>query len=231
MSDFNSSDWQSMGGKSRRYVNVKTGEEISRWAYHKLKTGADYRVEAKAAKAESARSYLRPARGRKSALKADKAIQEAILQARLEKAEAKAEQKINDKISRAKAKKYKRKVVRKQLLKPGRIGARISFNDYAEYKQSIKEAKSSGVVEAYSLGAHLMRDDNGQVRDAIFMSLTDINDPPLSEEEFDLELNGFLDGYVYQMEVLGFFMHIAFKKSYASDKAQKAGIKKTWRGK
>lgn len=217
-------------GNNERFINTETGIEISRRAYDKIRRGlSNEQLRDINAEIEPEKQLARPARGRSSALKAPAEVRRDIVAARKEEqtqrkrreAELKEQQKITNKIEREKARKVKRKVIRKQLLVPGRMGARISFNDYSEYLDAVKEAKKSGVVFSYSLGWHGVDERTGLTRDVTVFTGASVN-LIRGEDEFDAEFEASIEEKSY-MIFLNYWMHVAFSKSFAEEWAKRNG--------
>lgn len=215
-----------LGGKSRRYLDTKTGETISRRAYQKITQGLSFEEKAAFNRAQDATtSILRPARGRKSALKGTATEKNIIAEARLEAAKrqreiAKAEKErkaVARKIARVTGRKTKRRKITKKLLKPGSFGARVSFDDYDEYLAILNEARQTGVIFSYGLGMVGVNENTGQDLGITVFRMTFLGDT-IPRDEFEYEMSAALEERAYFM-FAHYFMHLAFKKEYAQQLA------------
>lgn len=220
-----------LGGLARRYLDTQTGEEISRWQYQKLTNGLDFREQARTnRKADPMLAELRPAKGRKSAVKSVGLERELIAEARLEEREKKkaleekrkAEKKLNSTIQRKQKRKVRQKQVSKQLLKPGSYGARISFIDYDGYVKAVKEAQKTGVVFSYSLGLIGVDENTGADLGITAFKLTHVNSI-YSRKVFEDEMSAVKESYSYFI-FLHYFMHLAYKKDFAQSRANQKGL-------
>lgn len=230
MATFNKSDWKYLGGSARNYQNVNTGEIISRRRYDTLSKGISYEAKAAHNRAINPKlAVLRPARGRKSALRYDAETREQFATSRIERAEVKRREREEEKarkalereIARKQKKRVRAKHVTKQSLRPGNMAIRYPFNDYGELSRMLDEAKKIGVVFGYSLGWHGVDTRTGQEKDVTVFTLSHIN-TRISEDEFYDEMdNSYLD-YSY-LSFMYFWVHIRFTKQYAIEKAIKAG--------
>lgn len=217
-------------GRSERFINTVTGEEISRRKYDQIRRGLSNEQLRDINRAtEPEKQLARPARGRSSAIKLAPEIRSDVVAARREAAQLKAEReliqkekrKLQRKIETSKNKKVRRKKIRKQLLTPGHMGERISFNDYAELLEALSEAKKSGVVFAYGLGWHGIDERTGIYRDVTVMTMTAIGDK-ISEDEFEEQMQDSMETKSYLI-FLNYWMHVAFSKKFAEEWAVKNG--------
>lgn len=217
------------GDKARRYINASTGEIISRRQYDKLR-GIQYEKKAEYNKARNeARQLLRPARGRKSALKKAPAEQRLIAEARKEHREQvtarkKAERQIASH-RRAVERKAKKRVKKPTIysLKKGAIGKRFTFNTYQDYLLLMDAIQTMSVrgekaVLSYSIGAY-GHDTNNPGRD-LGITFFGQKSPKmvLTEGEFD-DLDDELEESKPYFERDAFFMHVAFTKKAAAIRA------------
>lgn len=223
---FRVSDWESLGGKARKYRNIKTGEEISRWAYNKLKTGVDFRTAAEHARIINPEvAVLRPARGRKSALKKTGVERKMIAEARIEDRQRREEiakqqaevRKLERKIDRARNKKVKRRKITKAALIPGRRAVRTPFNTYGEYLEIFAEAKRIGVVAFMGVGVVGLDENTGEERDATIFTMRLLT-RPIPEDEFEDEVTNFLEAKAY-FAFSHYFAHVAYRADYADAKS------------
>lgn len=226
-----------LGGKSRNYVNEKTGEILSRRQFDKLR---DIFYEKKAAEnraKDQLEQLARPAKGRKSVRKVAPAFKKSIVEARAEKqaeeiAAEKARKDMAAKIRTVKRKTSKKvhvKKVRDQLLVAGRIGSRIPFNTYAEYVDLWKQIQKMGdKVFAYGLGITYIvteeRNEVGQERDVTVFTMMAAKDF-VDKEDFDEIMREDMQERSY-LKFAHFWMHIAYSTKFAQSKADRAGIKR-----
>lgn len=225
--------YRPLGGKSRRYLEIESGQEISRREYLKRTRGTSFeKIRDENLRKDPLASVLRPARGRKSAQKAEeKAL---IAQMRLEE---KREKELRDKIEKERkrverqikkvvGKKVSRKKISKRLLKPGRLGARIVFNSYDEYLEALREMRALGenVVWGYGVGVVIANEETGEERDATLWTLQGIGETIGEEELWDVTTE-FLESRAYKAQFARWFMHVRFAKSFALSKAKQYGIK------
>jgi hypothetical protein len=217
-------------GRSERFINEATGEEISRRKYDTIRRGLSNEQLRDINRAQNPEiSLARPARGRTSAIKLAPEIRADIAAARREAEEQRKQRekqiketaKLQRKIESAKNKKVRRKKVRKQLLKPGQMGSRIAFNDYDEYTEALDEARKTGVVFAYGLGWHGIDERTGRTLDVTVFTLTSVR-TTYDEDEFETAFEESQESKSY-MIFLNYFMHIAFSKSFAEELAEKNG--------
>lgn len=221
--------YRPLGGSSRRYLVVATGEEISRREFLKRTRGVSFEqivAQNKAANLEA--TLARPARGRKSVTKLAPEEQSVIIEARKEAeqrkreiaAQKKAEKAIEKKVQAIVNKKVRQKKVTKQLLKTGQQGARISIGSYNGYLQALKEARAIGVVIAYGLGVVMVNGEQGEERPATLFKLMDIDDT-IDEATFMGETIEFLESRSYNAKLAHWFMHLAYSKKYAQERVRK----------
>jgi len=223
-----------LNNKTRQYVNNETGEIISRRQYLKIKRGGiSNETNAKLNALKNPELAIsRPARGRASLLKKTETERELIAQARLEEkirkaeiaAEKKKEKELERILKKAGSKKpVKRMKVTNRLLKAGRMGRRLPFQTYDDYVEMYKEAKALRTIIAYGLGMEGYHSSTGEhVVFTVFPMAA--FDHLLTEDEFEDGMQDALDERSY-FEFTNYFMHLAFKKEYARDKAIKSGLK------
>lgn len=221
-------NYKPLGGKTRRYLNLDTGEEISRRQYLKETKNTSFEEIAANNRARNPlQAALRPARGRKSALKDD--AREMIAQARIEAdrrrreldEERRQKRRIELEIQRAVNKKVRRKKVTKALLPAGKMGVRLPFGEYSDYLAMLKEARAIGVVFAYSLGAVMRDEETAQERDATLYPLMSIKDT-VDEEDLKDTTAEFIESKSYGLVFAHWFIHLAYSKQYALEKAKRA---------
>ncbi len=216
-------------GQSDYYLDTKTNEVITKRQRAKILRSvfSDVPISnerlARMNLAQNPELALsRPARGRKSLLKVEGVEKATIIEARKEDLKRRKElldiEKEQAKLERLRTKRENKKVTRqrvtKDLLRPGSYGARVTFNSYADYLVSLKEAKALGVIHSYGLGMVGFDERNMEERAITFVTQQSINNKPLTKEVFDREFFDALMGkqyFVFQY----FFMHLAFKKAYA----------------
>lgn len=221
--------YRPLGGTSRRYLVVATGEEISRREFLKRTRGVSFEQIVAQNKATNLEATLaRPARGRKSVTKLAPEEQSVIIEARKEAeqrkreiaAQKKAEKAVEKKVQALAKKSVRQKKVTKQLLKTGRLGARIAIGSYDGYLQALKEARAIGVVIAYSIGVVMANSETGDERDATIFSLRDVSDE-IDMPEFMRETREFLESRTYKATFVHWFMHLAYSKKYAQERVRK----------
>lgn len=221
-----------LGGKTQRYLNEITGESISRRQYDKLTGKLSYEALAKINKAKNFSEQLaRPARGRNSLAKLTPEFRASVVEARLEKEleldAAKKQRKITgsiqNRINRATARKVRSPKFSPRLLKAGRQGRRLPFLSYSQYVTYFDDAKKSGIVFAYALGINAIDTRDAKEKSSTVFTLRSF-DRPISEQDFMGAMNTFMLEKSY-FAFLNYFIHFAFKKEYAKQKAIKAGIK------
>lgn len=212
-----------LGGSGQRYLNENTGETISRRQYDKLVNPA-ISYEKKAAynkQLNPEAAILRPARGRKSYVKADKWVQDEIAAQRLEAAEAKkkAEEQLKKNrkaerdTKRLTGKAVKVKKVKKHLIPPGRIGWRLPFNTWDDLKEMIADAKATRVIFAYALGFVGVDTRIGVYRPVMLSGFKSIN-YLIDEDDFYEMMEEALAEYAY-MKLAHYFVQFAIDKKHA----------------
>lgn len=232
--------YKALGGSARNYLNLETGEIISRRQYQNLSEGISFEQKAAANKAADEFEQLaRPAKGRRSVVKLAPEFKKEVVKARKEKKQeeieaekARKEQAARKrKVDRALAKKVHQKKIREQLLKAGNMGARIAFNDYAGYLQALKELRAMGKkVFGYSLGiTYVITDERAEAGEERNVTVFTLTSPKTkySEEEFEDTMESDIDERQY-MQPAHYWMHIAFGVDYAREKAKRAGIKRNF---
>lgn len=232
MTTFDIRDWVRVPGSARRFKNQKTGVEVSRHQFDKMRFGLTHRQKAKKAfLADPKTAVLRPAKGRKSALKAPTDLKEAIATARLDKKEEakriKEEEKtlkaLNKKIESALNKKVPESKITKQSLKTGHMGVRKPFKDYQDFLRLLNDARKLGVIFSYSLGWRGVSErpeSAGEYLDVSVFTQQHIS-KTISEDDFNTEFQvSFLEKSY--MSFKNFFMHFAFKKEYAQERIKKS---------
>lgn len=211
--------WKYLGGKDRRYKNEATGQELSRRQYDKLAGRLSYEAKARHNKLINPElSVIRPARGRKSYVKSEDWIKKEIAAQRIEaealkkkaEAAAKKEKEIARKNERLVGKKIKVKKVAKRYFPKGRIGWRIPFNTYADYRALLKDAKATGAIFAYGLGYVAVDERIGDYKTVTVFpmrSLSMVED----EEDFYTAMFDSLEQYSY-LKLAHYFIHFAIDK-------------------
>lgn len=158
----NGSDWQRVPGKSRRYRNVRTGEEISRRQFLQRYGGARaYGTLEKKAKINRQRfgeeTLLRPARGRTKATQLTGAERQVEINRRKVIAREKA---ADEKIARAKAKTHRvpTKITLRNFHR-SKISRMVELPiSYEAIEQVRQAAAASGIVWGYIVGANILTD-------------------------------------------------------------------------
>jgi len=227
-------NFERVPGPARQYRNTDTGEIISRRKYLEQKRGVSNEMFAKMnAVTNPELAALRPARGRKSALKLSKTEQELIAQARLEdklrqreiREEAKKKREIEKLLKKRGTKKQiKRRRITGALLQPGRMGRRIPFETYDDYVEMFKEAKAGGKVKFYGLGMQGYHENTGQELDITVFTMRTLT-RPIPEDEFFAVMEEALEERLYFV-FTNYWMHLAFSKEYAAQRAAKAKNRK-----
>lgn len=218
--------WIPLGGKTRRFRNTETGEEISRRQYQNRIKGISFEAKAKASKAANIQEALaRPAKGRK---KVSSASPEA--EARLKTFEEQQAQKLEKELNRrarAKSKKVHVPQIRPQLLKTGHRAARVPFNTHAEYVRLLKQAREIMVplngrrlITAYGLGVVGYDERTGKELDA---TLVTMQSPSIvyTEDELENILEDFLMEKIYFI-FSHWFMHLHFNQEYAEHRLKES---------
>lgn len=233
--------WAPLGGSSRQYRNVETGQIISRRQLDKLR-GIAYEQKAEYSRArDPAAFYLRPARGRSSARKLQgefarqvaeerKAAQQAAREAqRAAAAEGRRLREVRRKANR----RVKQKTIRPQLLKPGHKAARISFDTYEGYLKAVREMRAMRVtvggrrergVVGYTLGIVGVVEKNGieMFTGATLMRLQNPDNAAMSEDELFAVTEQYLESRPY-FRFLHWTLQVSFNIHYAREKAARYG--------
>jgi len=225
-------------GPGRYYLDTLTGQKVTkRFRDTTLRGAISNEMAAKLNRVTNLElAVSRPARGRKSILKASETERTFIAQARIEdekrKLELLAKQREEKIIQRTLARRANKKVTPKRittrLLKAGRLGVRVPFNTYSEYLQMLKEAKATGQVIAYGLGMMGYHENTGQELAITVFTLMSVNNKPIPEDVFEetfLEERENRMYFVFQH----YFMHLAFKKEFAAAKKARAESRKAKR--
>lgn len=215
-----------LGGKTRRYLNEITGEEISRRQYDKLVNPAiTYEKKAAHNKVLNAKAaILRPARGRKSYVNAPDWVKEEIAESRIEaeksrkqkEQEIKKAHKAERDTTRLTGKAVKVKKVRKHLIPKNRIGWRLPFNNYSELKTMVQDAKATGVIFAYALGFVGVDSRIGVLRPVMLAGFKSINNL-VSEDEFYEMMDDAIAQYTY-MKLAYYFVQFAIDKKFVKSR-------------
>lgn len=231
--------YKALGGKTRQFLNLVTGEKISRRKYDEIR-GIFYEAKAAANRAkDEAEQILRPAKGRKSAVKLKVEFKKTVAQARLEKkqqveAEEKARKELAAKVrlvQRKTAKKVRVKKVRDQLLEAGRVGARIAFNTYEDYEELYRQIQKMGdKVFAYGLGiTYIVTEERGEVgqeRDVTVFTMMRAKEF-VDKDDFEETMQADIESRSY-LKFAHYWMHLKFGNKFAQQKAQRAGIKRNF---
>lgn len=222
-------------GKNERFRNTVTGAEYSRRKYDEIRRpGFTNETLARLNKVTApVQAVLRPARGRTSALKTAGEFRESVAesriaeQKRIEETKKLAREEADKfrRIERFKGRKVKVKKLTARLLRPGKLGTRIGFNDYDEYLALMDDLERMGdrKVVAYGLGFAAVDIRLGLERDVTVFPMHSIHDT-FDEDEFDSEMETELDNRPY-LQFLNYFMHVAFAVPFAKEKAAAAGRK------
>lgn len=219
--------FQRLPGRSERFKVIATGEEISRRKYDLIRRGLSNEVLARINRDTQLETQLaRPARGRKSVLKAPDFIREEVVTERKEikkrtetlKKVEKEQKKIERNNNRLTAKKVKLPKFSGRLLKAGRKARRVPFNEYDEFVPFFEDMKKSGIVFAYSLGIAAVDTRIGLERDAIVFPMRAF-DMFVTEEQFYSAMDEFLESHAY-LEFMHYFIHIAYSREYYESKAK-----------
>lgn len=224
------SDYVRVPGPQRYYQHITTGEKITRRQYDKL-AGIQYERKAHANKTiNESLQVLRPARGRKSALKTSKFEQQIISEARLDEkrrkeAKRRIEKKERQQVRKAQHNKTKTRRVRGisvQSLKKGSMGVRRDFDTYEQYLILLESARKLYVrfdgnreraVFGYAIGVRGYDTESPRELGAFLMRLQYI-DKTISRDDLLSLLSDFEESKPY-FQVVNFFIHFAFNKSYA----------------
>lgn len=215
--------WIPLGGKSRRYRNTQTGEELSRRQYdQRIRGQVSYAKKAEQSKLENLEKALaRPARGRR------KAATTAEVELRVEGYREYQRQEYEKKIERAAkslARKARPKKIRPQLLKSGRRAERVNFTSPEELSDLIKQANTvkapNGKRLITSIGIGLVGVDS-RTGNKIGATLINMQSPRVKLSWDDLlELT---DDYIKEKGYFIFshwFMHLHFNYEYAEYRYQ-----------
>lgn len=216
--------WIPLGGKSRRFKNTETGEEISRRQFQNKEKGISFEAKAKANKEENlAASVARPARGR------TKAQTQAEIEQRLENAALQEENKRVNKIGKAASaanKRIKVKKIRPQLLTGGHRAERIPFSDYDQYADLMEQAQTvqaptgGRLIVAYGFGISGFDERTGNKMDATLVRLQSPR-VVMDEDEF----NEIVDDYIYEHPyfILSYYwLHLQFNLNYVEKRGKDA---------
>lgn len=218
----------SLKDKGRNYLDTLTGETVSRRQRDKaLRSVFSEKPISNEASAKfnlqtnPELALARPARGRKSVLKASQTEREMIVAARIEDKERKAElakkeqqeRALQRALFRSANKSVKVKHVTKRSLKPGSKGARFSFNTYNEYLRLKQEAQSIGVVLSYSLGMVGYHSETNQAHGVTVFTMESIKNKPIPEERFYERFDEERKARTYFV-FQHYFMHVAYKKEF-----------------
>lgn len=217
-------------GSARRYLDTITGKEISRREYQQFMRGGTTN-EQLAAINRSQNPIIaaaRPAKGRKSALRASPQEREIIAQARIEdqlrraalKDEAKKQREIEKLLAKRGSKKpKKRKRITLSLLQPGRIGRRVEFYTYEEYVEMFAEAKQGGKVLFYGLGAQGYHETTGKELDFTVFTMRTLT-RPIDEDSFNEEMSEQIESRTYFV-FTNYWMHLSFNKKFFKPKKKR----------
>lgn len=176
---FTKSDWKPEGGKSRNFVNKKTGEVISRRQYDKhygaIRAFGSYEEKAKHFKdIQGGAQLLKPARGRKSKIKALGEERERAIQDR-----RKLQQQIaaDRKIQRASRRHPKppQRITRRSFKPNHRTRAYELPINYDAVVSTINAGRRSGLVFGYLVGVNLIDMRDGSPRTYTYGTLRHIN--------------------------------------------------------
>ncbi len=212
--DWARGDWKRAPGKARNYVNTKTGAQISRRQYdeHYGSAAAFRTYERKAAhKAAESEAPLRPARGRKSALKLPQKERERIA---LERREAVAQKKIDKAINRSQARKPRTpKSLTSKNFPTKRLGRAFELPiEYAEIEGFRQKAAAWGNARGYFVGANFIDTRTGDTGSFAMSQLRSMR-KAFSEVDFDNLLRAIAaKDYI---EAFSAFMYVALKIEYA----------------
>jgi len=219
-------------GKTERFVNLVSGEQISRRQYDKIRRASQgsnilsNEALAKINKAiEPDEQLARPARGRTSARKLAPVIKADVIKARKElqaqqeeTAKSIKEQRLIDRrIEAMKRKKVRVKKFSGRLLKPGRQAVRIAFNTWEEYVELYEAAEQSGIVFSYGMGIQGYDANLGVPRDATIFRM-DAFSGLIDEDTFYSEMEGFIETHSYFI-ALNYYMHIHYSAAFVKKRA------------
>lgn len=215
------SQWKSLGGTSRQYANIETGEIISRRRFDEMFNKLTYETKAAHNKAiNPEKAILRPARGRKSYVKAQDWIQKEIAAQRFEAAEKKKkeaesrkrEREIQRTVQRKAKKKVKPRKVAKRYIPKNKLGWRVSFNDYQEYLTLLEDARKTGVIKIYGLGFVGVDSRTGIEKGVTVFRMRSISITE-SEDEFYGAMEDALNEYSY-LDFMHYYIHLAISVDY-----------------
>lgn len=217
--------WEYLGGKTRRYKNTLTGQEISRRQYDQMVNPTTYEKKAAHNKAINLeKAVLRPARGRKSYVKSQDWIQKEIAAQRIEAAEkkkaasaaAKKERELTRTVQRKKTKTVKTRKVAKRYLPKGKLGWRIPFADYDQYVKLLEDARATGVVHIYGLGFTGVDVRLGVEKSVTVFRMRSISMVE-SEDEFYETMQDAQNEYSY-LEFMHYYIHLAIDKDFVASR-------------
>lgn len=224
--------WKALGGTSRKYQNLATGEIIGRRVYDEKVLGRiSYEAKAKKNLAENpVEALARPAKGRKSIKKESpevKAARKALIE---EKKEIEKANKHAAKLSRIVTQKQKKQhgahKINRGTLKAGHTVKRFAVSDYEAFAETLENAQNSGLVFGYSWGILGVDERNPSKVLTPTLSgstLLDVFEIP-DEGEYHETIEDYLSEVSYLIYIHT-WIKLAFKSDYARTKAEKAGIK------
>lgn len=231
------------GTKSSRYINLVTGEEISRRQYverRRKASGSSFITNEQLAQhnreINRAAQLARPARKRKSVAKLSEAKKKEVITKRVKESlkketrerEQKAQRQVDRRVERAKTKKIKVKKFSKRLLKPGMMGARVAFNEYEDYLELRNDAEKSKVVFAYSLGLNGVDIRTGLASTPTIFRMQTVR-TVIDRDTFMSEMEAFIENKSSYFLFLSYWIHFAFAREFAlktaTEHTQKTGIK------
>lgn len=231
---FQKSDFQRVkgSGRSERFINLITGQEVSRRTRDAAVRGISNERLAIANKiSNEAEQLARPARGRTSAKKLAPAIKADVVKARKEvkeakvkKAAAEKEQRgIERKIERAKTKKVKTPKISRRLLKPGKISRTIDFDDPVKLDGILEEVRKVPEIFAYYLGFDAVHEKSGRRVD-ITLFTREEKDMVITSEQFAKAVDDYLNGHRYLI-ISSYWIRLVFYEKYASQLAKDKNVK------
>lgn len=224
--------WKALGGTSRKYQNLVTGEVIGRRAYDEKVAGKlSYEKKAAESKAKNALEfYARPAKGRTSIKKEAPEVKEARAAIKKEKEEIEKANKKAAQLSRAVSRKQKKHHgahrINRGTLKAGHTVKRFAVSDYEAFAETLENAQKSGLVFGYSWGILGVDERNPAKILTPTLSgstLLDIADIP-DEEDYQATIEDYIEEVSYIIYIHT-WIKLAFKTEYAKQKANAAGIK------
>ncbi len=210
------SDWRRLPGSARQYINNKTGEVLSRRQYDE-KIGRLHQAGIKTNEAQARRNaatqgeaqLLKPARGRKSALKLGSDARLAEIQQRAEK---KVQAEIRKRIAREQTKKTQ--VPEKLTLRNFKKGKKGRFFyvplEFDAIRDFIETASDYPGAFGYTVGFTFVDSRKGTTGQATLFSLRAFN-VDFDEDDFD-EMEDFIDERSY-IEAAKAMVYIALKKA------------------